>query len=332
MKKYNRIKYILLLVILFGMFVISVNVGSIQVNPVQLLKGLFIEFDSQVATVYDLRFPRAIVAMVAGAGISLSGLLFQVIFKNPLVDPGIIGISSGASLGALLITILFPSTYLLSPIFGFIGGVFTYLLIYQLSWKKDTSIMTVLLVGIALQVSISGITSILSVMGGNQLSGVASMIEGNISMKTWKDVSLLTYTILPLVIITLLYYKKCDVLSLEDKTIRSLGIEVEKVRFQLSILAVMLASIATVIVGPITFLGLIIPHLARLFVGSKHSILIPFTATLGALVFLLADTIGRIVASPYEVSASIIMSIVGGPVFIILLKRSGFIHGSRKGV
>lgn len=329
MKKFKIEKCIILLFLLLVLFIVSINLGSLQVTPMQLFNGLFIAFDEQVATVYDLRFPRVIVSIIAGASIALSGLLLQVVLKNPLADPGIIGISSGASLGVLLVTTLFPSLYFFSPIFGFVGGICTFLLIYQLAWKKDHSIMRILLVGIAVQASISGLISALTTLVGNNIGGVASMIEGNISMKTWSDVSMLMCTTIPFLLISLCYVKKCDILGLEDKTIRSLGIQVDKVRFQISMLAVLLASSATLVVGEIAFLGLIIPHLARLLVGNKHYILMPFTMLLGSFVFLLADTLGRTIMPPYEVSAAIIMSIIGGPVFICLLKRSGFIHGKR---
>lgn len=311
------------------LFIVAINQGSIEVTPIQLYKGLFIEYDPDVAVVYDLRFPRVIVAMLAGAAVSLSGLLLQVALKNPLADPGVIGISSGASIGVLITTSIYPALYSYGVFFGFIGGMGTYLLIYKLAWKKDNSVMRILLVGIAVQACLSGISSALTTMTGGNLSGVASIIEGNISMKTWDDVEILLVTVIPALFVALAFAKKCDILGLEDKTIRSLGINVDQVRFQISIIAVALVSFATVVVGPISFLGLIVPHLARILVGAKHNYLIPFTMLMGAFVFLLADTIGRTLMPPNEVSAAVIMSIIGGPTFVCLLKRSGLIHGRK---
>lgn len=322
-------KFIVLAIMLCGLFIMAINTGSIQVTPGQLFRGLFVEYDVQVASIYDIRFPRIIVAMLAGAAIACSGLLLQVVLKNPLADPGVIGISSGASLGVLITTTLYPALYQYGPLFGFIGGMGTYALIYKLAWKKDNSVMRILLVGIAVQACLSGLTNALTTFSGGNMGGVASIIEGNISMKTWNDVSTLLYTVIPAMCITLLYVKKCDILGLEDKTIRSLGVNVESLRLQISVLAVILVSCGTVVVGPISFLGLIIPHLARIIVGGKHKYLLPFTMVLGAFIFLLADTVGRTIMPPYEVSAAVIMSIIGGPVFIILLKRSGLIYGRR---
>ena len=115
---------------------------------------------------------------------------------------------------------------------------------------------------------------------------------------------------------------QCNLLALEDKTARSLGVNVTGSRILISVIAVLLAGISTAVIGPISFLGLIVPHIARLLVGSNHKVLIPYTVLLGAFTLLLADTLGRTVAAPYEISASVIMSVIGGPFFIILLRRS----------
>ncbi|MPN34228.1 putative heme-iron transport system permease protein IsdF [bioreactor metagenome] len=146
-------------------------------------------------------------------------------------------------------------------------------------------------------------------------------------MKTWKDVQLLTGYVVFGLILSLFVFDRCNILALEDKTIRSLGINVNVVRAVVSVIAVLLASITTAVVGTVGFIGLIVPHIGRLMVGSDHKYLIPFSMILGAFIMLLADTVGRLIAYPYEVSAAIIMSVIGGPFFIILLKRSDKTYG-----
>ena len=130
-----------------------------------------------------------------------------------------------------------------------------------------------------------------------------------------------------LLILALLFTKICNLMSLEDKTARSLGVNVTRSRIIISVVAVLLASISTAIIGPISFLGLIVPHIARLLVGSNHKLLVPYSILLGAFTLLLADTLGRTIAAPYEISAAIIMSVVGGPFFILLLRRSKQSYG-----
>jgi len=194
--------------------------------------------------------------------------------------------------------------------------------VYSLSWKGGLSPLRIILVGVAVDAMFTGLSSALNSMSGGNMSGVAAIVNGNITMKTWDDVK----TLIPYVVIGLLlaaaFSGTCNLLTLEDKTARSLGINVNVMRIIISLIAVLLASISTAVAGIVSFLGLIVPHVGRILVGSDHKALIPFSALFGAFTFLLADTVGRTIAAPYEVSASIIMSVAGGPFFIILLRRS----------
>lgn len=317
------IAFAAVLVILIVLCFISMNLGSLQVGFVALLKGLFVSYDPNVATIYDLRFPRIIISMLAGAGIAVSGVLFQAVLKNPLADPGIIGISSGAAFTAVLVTAFLPTLYFFVPIAAFFGGVVAFFLVYGLSWKGGLSPLRIILTGVAVNALFTGLSSVFQSMSGGNLSGVASIVEANITQKTWDDVKMLVPYIIAGLVLAMIFSQECNLLSLEDKTARGLGINVDTTRIVISLIAVLLVSISTAVAGSISFLGLIVPHLGRIFVGSNHKKLIPFSACLGACTFLLADTIGRTIAAPNEISAAIIMSVVGGPFFIALLRRSG---------
>ena len=308
--------------VLFILFLFAVNTGSLKVSPGELFRGLFIEYDSNVATIYDLRFPRIFIAMLGGAATAVSGVLLQAVMKNPLADPGIIGVSSGASLAAVLITAFFPSLYFFTPLFAFLGGMFAFVLVYSLSYKNGLSPLRIILVGVAVNSMFTGLMSAFNSGTGSNYSGVASIVNANITMKTWDDFQTLAPYVAVGILFSLLAAGQCNLLSLEDKTVRSLGVNVNRSRIIVSVIAVLLAGISTAVVGPISFLGLIVPHIARLLVGSDHKWLIPYSAVLGAFTLLLADTVGRTIASPYEISASIIMSVIGGPFFILLLRRS----------
>lgn len=307
---------------LFVLFLFAVNTGSLKVSASELFRGLFIEFNQDVATIYDLRFPRIFIAMFGGAATAVSGVLLQAVMKNPLADPGIIGVSSGASLTAVLITAFFPSLFFFTPLFAFLGGMLAFFLVYSLSYKGGLSPLRIILVGVAVNAMFTGLMSAFNSGTGSNFSGVASIVNANITMKTWSDFTTLLIYVLIGLVASVFVCNQCNLLALEDKTARSLGINVTKSRIIISVVAVMLASISTAIIGPISFLGLIVPHIARLLVGSNHKILIPYSILLGAFTLLLADTVGRTIAPPYEISASIIMSVVGGPFFIILLRRS----------
>ena len=319
--------YIITSVLLVTLFIYAVNTGSLKISTAQLFRGLFVEYDPQVATIYDLRFPRIFIAMLGGAAMAVSGVLLQAVMKNPLADPGIIGVSSGASFVAVLVTACFPMLYNFTPLFACVGGCTACALVYLLSWKSGLSPLRLILVGVAINTMFTGLMSAFNSGTGSNYSGVASIVNANITQKTWDDFRLLVcYAVIGL-ILSLLVTRYCNLLSLEDKTVRSLGVNVTAIRLIISFVACLLASISTAVIGPISFLGLIVPHIARLLVGSNHKVLMPYTMILGAFTFLLADTIGRTICYPYEINATVIMSVVGGPFFVFLLRRSDRKHG-----
>ncbi|RGF39042.1 iron ABC transporter permease [Ruminococcus sp. AF42-10] len=316
------LSFVLTAVGLFILFIFAVNTGSLKVTPSELFCGLFIEYNPDVATIYDLRFPRIFIAMLGGAATAVSGVLLQAVMKNPLADPGIIGVSSGASLVAVIVTAFFPSLFFLTPMLAFIGGLIAFMLVYSLSWNGGLSPLRIILVGVAVNALCTGLMSAFNSATGSSYTGVASIVNANITQKTWGDFQTLAVYVVIGLVASFFVTNQCNLLSLEDKTARSLGMNVTRSRIVISVIAVLLASISTAVVGAISFLGLIVPHIARLLVGSNHKVLVPYSILLGAFTLLLADTIGRTVASPYEISAAVVMSVIGGPFFIFLLRRS----------
>lgn len=314
----------LLLLLLFWF---SVNTGSLPITPRELYLGLFVRYDQNVAAVWDLRFPRILIAMLGGAALSVSGVLFQACMRNPIADPGIIGISAGAGFASALTTALFPSLYFFLPIFSFAGGIAACVLVYLLAFRNGLNPLRIILVGVAVNAVFTGLMQAFTVMSGGNLSGVAGIANAGISQKTWEDVFLLAgYAVLGLTLSWMLFYQ-CDLLLLSDQTAEGLGLNVTAARIAVSLVAVVLASSAAAELGVVSFLGLIVPHIARLLVGSRHKILIPFSALGGALLLLLADTIGRRIAFPHEIPAAILLSIVGGPLLILLIRRSDKSYG-----
>lgn len=319
--------FALVICALVVLFLFAVNTGTLKVRPEQLFRGLFVAYDKDVATIYDLRFPRIFIAMVGGAATAVSGVLLQAVIKNPLADPGIIGVNAGASLAATIITALSPALLFITPTFAFFGGLLAFCLVYSLSWQGGRlSPVRIILVGVAISAMFSGL---LSAMGASSAdsSSVTDIVNGNITQKTWSDLwTLVAYAAVGL-LGALIVARRCDLLVLEDKTARSLGVNVGASRMVVSFVAVCLASVSTAIMGPISFLGLIVPHLARLMVGSGHRVLVPFTMFLGAFCLLLADTIGRSIMPPLEISAATVMAVVGGPVFVFLLRKARYGYG-----
>jgi iron complex transport system permease protein len=314
--------------LLIGLFLFAVNQGSIQVSFVELLRGLFVEYNPAVAAIYDLRFPRVLVALFGGAALGVAGALFQAVLRNPVADPSIIGISSGASLTSTLVVALFPMLYFSSPVFAIAGGLITFAIVYTLSYRGGLAPMRVILVGVAVNLVLLGLSEGIAVlMSGGAVVGGGMSFAGSLSMKTWKDVSLLAYYITPALLAAFALSGRCNLLGLEDDTVRSLGVNVTALRVVVSFVAVTLVALASAVMGVIAFIGLIIPHLARLLTGSDNRVLLPYCALSGALLMLLADTAGRLIAHPYDLGAGILMAIIGGPLFIILLRGKTTYYG-----
>ena len=226
---------------LIALFFVAVNTGSLQVGPMQLLSGLFVSYDETVSTIYDLRFPRILIAMVGGAATAVAGVLLQAAIRNPLADPGIIGVSAGASFAAVLVTAFFPMLLFFTPVFAFAGGLVAFGLVYSLSWRGGLSPLRIILVGVAVGAMFTGLMSAFDSGTGSTMSGVASLVDANITMKTWDDfATLAVYAAIGLAL-ALLMAKRCDLLALEDKTARSLGLNVDRARIATSAAGVLLA-------------------------------------------------------------------------------------------
>lgn len=176
--------FAVMILLLTVLFFASVNIGSLKVGVPDILQGMIGKGSEEVSTVFDLRLPRIFISILAGAATAVSGVLFQAVLKNPLADPGIIGISSGATFAAILITAFAPTLFFFTPVFAFFGGVLAFCLVYTLSWKGGLSPLRVILTGVAVNAMFTGLSSGLNSMNGGNMSGVAAIVNGNITMKT----------------------------------------------------------------------------------------------------------------------------------------------------
>ncbi|MFF2484004.1 FecCD family ABC transporter permease [Paenibacillus sp. NPDC058071] len=300
----------------------SAMTGSIRVGFGELVQGLFSGSNEQVQIIKDLRFPRILVSMLTGAALGVSGALLQAVMKNPLAEPGIMGISSGAGVVSLAIITIFPVLYFWAPLFSVLGGALACYLVYSLSWRSGLNPLRLILVGIAINATFSGLGQSFNYRGSYAVTSVNQAVSSIFTMKTWEDVYILGLFGGIGLLLALALGSWCNMLAFQDETARNLGLSVTKVRLIISAVAVLLASVATAIGGLILFAGLLVPHIGRLLIGSNYKLLIPFSAIGGALLILSADTIGRTVLAPAEIPASIIMAVVGGPFLIFMLRRS----------
>lgn len=319
--------FIIVTILLVVVTIQSAITGSIKVTPFELIKGLFTGDNYDVTVIKDLRFPRIIIALIAGAALSVSGALLQAVMRNPLAEPGIIGVSAGAGFTSIVIVSFFPTLFFYAPLFAFIGGAIAFMLVYSLSWRSGLDPLRMILIGIAINAIFTGLGQALGFRGSALAQSISQTMTSTLSMKTWDEVKIMTLYGTIGLIAAFLLFAQSNYLALEDKTARNLGVNVNRARLLLSLVAVLLASIATSIAGLFTFVGLLVPHIGRLLVGSDHKVLIPFSALAGALLILTADTLGRVIIAPNEIPASIIMAVIGGPFLIFLLRKSDRIYG-----
>ncbi len=224
-------------------------------------------------------------------------------------------------IGNIVVINFLPHLFFYAPIFAFAGGIIAFLILYTVTKKYQMSPIYVLLVGIALNAMF---TAIIKVSGVTAIHFTEST---GLSMKTWDDANGLMLFSGVGIVIALFVGSWCNVLGLSEKTIRSIGFPLMRVRWTVLFISIYLASVATAIVGSIAFIGLLVPHISRLLVGSDYRFLLPFSTLFGAALLLVADTIGRTIIPPYEITASVIMALIGGPFLILLIRKFGAIYG-----
>ena len=302
---------------------ISLRIGSIDVSFKELIDGMFLNKQSNnFLIIRDLRMPRVLSAVLIGGNLAVAGALLQTTMKNPLADPGIIGISSGASLGAIAVMVIFTDLIKYKIIIAFIGGIIAACLVYLIGEDKGFSPVRIILAGVCVNSILNALSSMVTVFNSAGVSSIQTWLLGSLVNVTWNDFKILAlYTIVGIAL-CLLVIKSCDLMGLGDKTAQSLGLNVNRVRVMITFVAVFLTSISTGVGGVISFVGLVIPHICRFLIGSSLKFLIPFSYFMGGFLLLVADTVSRNIFRPYEIPVGLTMCLVGGPFFIYILRRS----------
>lgn len=315
---------ILLLAILAVLCAVAVAVGSAGYSVAEILRQTFSEEANPVKTiVLNLRLPRLLLAILIGASLSASGALLQSVMRNPLADPGTIGVSAGASTAASTILLLAPGLTSSLPVFAFGGAALSCVLIYSMAWKDGVDPTRIILSGVAINSVLGAYTSLLQLLNSDDLSGVLSFLNGSLSGKSWYQLKVLAvYAVIGL-ILAFLCIKSANALQLGDEMAKSLGVKVNLNRILLSAVAAFLAASTVAVAGMIGFVGLVVPHIARLLVGSDYKAMLPVSVVLGADVLLFADTVGRTIVPGMEIPVGIIMAVAGGPFFLYMLRKKG---------
>ena len=303
--------------------VLSMAFGSADITIAKIWHTLWSSTlqDTQDMVIWNIRFPRNIVAALVGANLAVAGAILQAVMKNPLADPQIVGVSSGAGLAGVIILILFPSWEYLVPMVAFVGALAAALMVYALAWRNGIRPTRIILAGVAVAAFLGSGISALLVFYGDRVQGALLWMVGGLSARSWPQVYVLApYTVVGL-ILAFLGSRRLTILSLGDETAKGLGLPVEQTRFMMTAVAAFLAASAVSVAGLIGFVGLVIPHIARMIIGTEYRFLLPGSACLGAAVLVVSDTLGRVLFSPVEVPVGIIMAFFGAPFFLWLLRR-----------
>ncbi|MEH6940828.1 FecCD family ABC transporter permease [Bacillus sp. JJ722] len=321
-KRKRRFSIGITFVLLIAFMILSIGIGSVHISPMETIRTIFGSGEAMSETIVgDLRIPRVLIAVIVGTNLAISGALLQAVMRNPLADPGLTGVSSGAAVTVLFILLLFPSFGKWIPLAAVVGGLIAVILVYALAWKKNgLSPVRIILAGVAVNAVFGGITGLLSILYSDRLPSALQWLNGSLSAKGMGDVStLLPYSVIGW-ILALFCIRSANILNLGENVAVNLGENTNRIRIVLSSVAVYLAAVSVAIVGLLGFVGLIVPHMSRLLVGSNYRLLIPMSMVLGALVLLVADTIGRSLFSPLDIPAGIVMAMVGGPYFLYLMR------------
>lgn len=340
MKKNNRNKsgnrllktgmvWAVLIAGLMVMFLISIAVGSVRYSISEVIDGLTNPDAGKVrVVVWNLRLPRAVLALMVGACLSAAGALLQAVMRNPLADPGTIGVSAGAGAAAITILLVFPHLTYSVPLFAFGGAALACVLIYLLAWKDGVDPVRIILSGVAVNSVLGGYNSFLQLQNSDNLSGVLSFMNGSLSGGNWTQVRvMMTYAAVGL-ILSFLCIRNANALQLGDEMAKNLGIRVNASRIVLSGVSAFLAAATVSEIGMVGFVGLVAPHIARMLVGSDYKVLMPTSILTGALMVLLADTVGRSIWPGTEIPVGVMMSVFGGPFFLYMLRKRGNFNGA----
>ena len=307
------------------LFAIGLLTGSVAIPPGQALRVLAGQEAGSPAAeiILGVRLPRIVMALLVGMMLSAGGVISQAVFRNPLADPYIIGISSGASAGAAVAFILGLSDIWYGPV-AFAGSLAAAFLIFTLAGKRGkTDTASLLIVGVALSAFLGAASSFIMYMAGQDSYRVMVWIMGYLGGATWFRAALLSLPLLASLAYFFWRRHETDALLLGDEEAHSLGIDVGKTKRRLLLAVSLTAAFSVAFTGMIGFAGLIVPHGVRLCVGNSHSRLLPLAACAGGVFLLLADTVARTVMAPAEIPIGIITAIFGAPFFMVLAIRAG---------
>jgi len=312
--------FTVLISLLLLTFLISLRYGTHTLTFEQMRLALAPADDNHFPLM-EYRLPRALLAVLVGAALALSGVLVQGIIRNPLASPDILGVNHAAGLMSVGALMLFPALSVLwLPPLAFIGGITAFVLLRLMSGRSAP--LKLALTGVALTAFYASLTDYLMLSRPMEINSALLWLTGSLWGRGWNFVEIVAPWLLILLPLSLWFCRDLDVLALGDESASTLGIRVSRVQRLVLLLAVALAAISVAACGPVGFIGLVAPHLTRKLVGGRHRVLIPASLLVGALILLLADVLARTLHPPLELPAGVLTAVIGAPYFFWLLMRT----------
>ena len=326
-----------LLLLLFLTVAVSVSIGSADLSFKVVWQIIishafpFLDLDKSWPEtadiiVWQIRMPRVFLAILVGAALAAAGVTYQGILRNPLADPYILGVSSGASFGAALVIFFGLQTTILGqwtlPIVSFISGLITLLIVYRLALVgKKLQIETLLLSGVILQSFLGAGLSLVLAKSEEKMGQIMFWLMGSLSLSDWSSGLIIAPYVIIGIMIIYLFSREMNILSLGEQNAQHLGVNVAGIRIVLLLTASLIAGAAVAVSGIIGFVGLVVPHIMRSLCGSDHRILLPLSALAGSMLLIIADTVARTIMQPQELPIGVITALLGAPFFAYLLRK-----------
>ena len=300
---------------------VAVTQGAVDLGLGDLYRALVDDSTRFHAVVWNVRVPRAVGAAVVGMNLAIAGTLLQTTVRNPLADPGILGVSSGAGIGALIVILFLPGHSAWIPWAAFVGGMLAILVLVGLAWTRSRSggTLRIVLSGVALQAMLFAGIALLTFAFADRAPAFAAFVVGSLNGVGWNQAGLLVAPTLLGLALAALGIRTLNVLLLDDGAASGLGVSVQTARFGAAMVAALLTAAAVSVSGIISFVGLVVPNAMRLLVGPDHRVLLPLSAIAGATLVLFADLVARTALAPLELPVGALLSLIGGPYFLYLL-------------
>ena len=307
-----------LMVLLFGL---SIRLGTYTLSFEEIWAA-FQPDDKNYFTLMEYRLPRAVLAILLGGALAISGVLVQSVVRNPLASPDILGINNAAGLVAVSVLMFLPNlAFYWMPIFAFLGGVLSFVILWIVCGFNFRPIKMAI-IGVALSALWAAISHYLMLTNPVEINTAMLWLTGSLWGRSWSYLNVVLPWLVVLLPLPFIFCRDLDTLGLGENKASTLGVTVNKVQISVLVLAVALSTTAVAICGPIAFLGLVAPHLARRLVGGRHLTLLPAALIIGALLLQLSDILARVIDPPTELPAGILTAIIGAPYFFYLLMRT----------